>query len=73
VQPGYARLAAREITDIAPRVTASHQLAAVKGGQYGQNADNFAELATWSKDLGVTGDGPQCPANCALMGTDAAC
>ncbi len=32
VQPGYARLAARGIADIAPGVAASHQLAAVKGG-----------------------------------------
>ena len=73
VQPGYAKLAARGIADIAPGLSASHQLATQKGGQSDQNADNFAQLATWSSDLGVTSDGSQCPANCAMMGPDAAC
>ena len=72
VQSGYPILAAREIGDSSPGLGASHQLV-TSNGAYDQNADNFAELATWSWDLGVGPAGSQCPANCALMGHGADC
>ncbi|KAL6720307.1 hypothetical protein ACLMJK_002228 [Lecanora helva] len=73
VQPHYAKLAARGIGDNSPGLAASHALAKQKGGGYDQNADNFAELATWSYDLGVTNDGVKCPQDCDQMGSDASC
>ena len=58
VQTGFDRLARDAIGDRAPGVGGAHSL--LDGG-YAMNADNYAELATWSNDIGVEDTSSQCP------------
>ncbi|KAK4690517.1 hypothetical protein P7C71_g6293, partial [Lecanoromycetidae sp. Uapishka_2] len=58
VQFGYSKAAKDAIFDYAPGVQQSHGL--LKTSMYGQNVDSFAELATLSYDLGVTGSSMGC-------------
>lgn len=73
MQPGFAKGAGKIIADRRAGVEGSHALAAVKGGGYDLNADNYAELGLWSYLVGVSGEGVGCPADCANIGVDAGC
>lgn len=58
VQFGFDRLARDAISDGHPGAEGAHSL--LKSG-YEANTDNYAQLATWSNDLGVGGSSVQCP------------
>ena len=58
VQTGFDKLARDAISDRAPGVEGAHSL--LDSG-YEMNADNYAELATWSNDIGVEDTSSQCP------------
>ena len=57
VQTGFDRLARDAIDDRAPGVEGAHSL--LDHGS-AMNADNYAELATWSNDIGVQDTSTQC-------------
>ena len=50
VQTGFDKLARDAIVDRAPRMEGAHSL--LDNGS-AMNADKYAELATWSNDIGV--------------------
>lgn len=58
VQSGFDRLARDAIGDGHPGAEGAHSL--LDGG-YQANTDNYAQLATWSNDLGVKDTSVQCP------------
>lgn len=58
VQSGSDRLARDAVRDLKPGGEGAHSL--LSSG-YGKNTDKYAELATWSNDIGEEDTSAQCP------------